>query len=481
MNKKHFGLFFLVFFLGLSASDTPINVAFYEQQFFQDNHTPFLLPDIYPIDPIKLEIASPGVTRSAARKPWTFMVYIASDNDLRAFAVNNIKQMASVGSNKNINIVIHLDIRLNGNQKMTRRYFVEKNKITPLETNDTRTHMDSGDPATLISFCEMAVKNYPAQQYALIMWNHGTGIIDPRHYKIVNPTDLFMFNPQTNKLDLDRSIGYLDLLSYTNLEIRGVCMDATTGNYLTNQKMEFALNEIYTKILGRKKLSIIGFDACLMSMLEVANITKEYADIMVGSQEVELGTGWNYARVLEPFCVKSLDNHSFAKHIVHAYEDSYSQITNDYTQSAIQLTYINQIEENIHHVSQLLVHCLKNQNNNSVRNIIKQCRNKKNCTSFDEPSYIDMYHFYINLQEHLDQFDLNNVSNQSIIDELRTTLDQGKRLISQAVIQNVSGKNLSKAHGLSIYFPEIRIHESYQKTNFSKRVAWSSLLSQYLH
>ncbi len=61
------------------------------------------------------------------------MVYMAADNDLRAFAANNIKQMASIGSNNNINIVIHLDIRLNDNQKVTRRYYVDKNKIKPHE------------------------------------------------------------------------------------------------------------------------------------------------------------------------------------------------------------------------------------------------------------------------------------------------------------------------------------------------------------
>ncbi len=480
MNSKHYVVFLLII-LGFLPLDASIGAQNFEQQFFQSSQIPFPLPDIYPIDPIYLEIAPiKKITRAIARKPWTFMVYIAADNDLRAFAANNIKQMASVGSNKNINIVIHLDIRLNGNQKMTRRYFVEKNKITPIDPPAPNQHMDSGDPQTLISFCECAIKNYPAQNYALILWNHGTGIIDPRHYKIINPTDLFMFNPQTNKLELDRSVGYLDLLAYKNLDMRGVCMDGTTGNYLTNQKMEFALNEISAKLLGHRKLNILGFDACLMSMVEVANITKKYADILVGSQEVELGTGWNYARVLQPFTSKNLSSTGFAQSIVNAYRDSYQQITSDFTQSAINLSHIDPIEQNINHVARILVECLAHQKNNSVKNTIKQCRNRRNCTSFDEPSYIDIHHFYTNLQENLNKFIFTNQSKQSLTQELTRMLTQGKKLIVSSMVLNVAGKNIKKAQGLSIYFPETRIHESYPKTNFAKNSAWLSFLSRYL-
>jgi hypothetical protein len=480
MNSKYYAIFLLIT-LGFFQTKASLGAQTFEQQFFQTSQIPFPLPDLYPINPIQLEIAPlEKITRATARKPWTFMVYIAADNDLRAFAANNIKQMASVGSNKNINIVIHLDIRLNGNKKMTRRYYVEKNKITPIDPHAQNQEMDSGDPQTLISFCESAIRSYPAQNYALILWNHGTGIIDPRHYKIINPTDLFMFNPQTNKLELDRSVGYLDLLSYKDLDMRGVCMDGTTGNYLTNQKMEFALHEICTRFLGRKKLNILGFDACLMSMIEVADITKEYADIMVGSQEVELGTGWNYARVLQPFDSKNINSTTFAQHIVGAYQDSYHQITNDFTQSAIALSRIDQIEQNIDSVSRILVECLAHQKNNSITNTIKQCRNRKNCTSFDEPSYVDIQHFYINLIENLNKFQLTDQNKQSLIADLQHLLIQGKKLITSSVLQNVAGKNINMAHGLSIYFPETRIHESYMKTNFAKKTAWLSFLSHYL-
>ena len=472
---------FLLIAIGSTTTHATTGIQTFEQQFFHNNPMPFPFPDIYPINSVPIDINTrENHTRTITKKPWTFMVYIAADNDLRAFAANNIKQMASIGSNNNVNIVIHLDIRLNGNQKITRRYYVEKNKITPIDQQSETRPMDSGDPKTLISFCEHAIKQYPAQSYALILWNHGTGIIDPRHYKIINPADLFMFNPKTNKLELDRSTGFIDLLSYKDMDRRGVCIDSTTGNYLTNQKLESALHEIYTRLLHNKKLSLIGFDACLMSMIEIANISKEYANIMIGSQEVELGTGWNYARVLQPLASNNIDCATFAHHIVTAYQDSYHQITNDFTQSAVNLTNINLLEQNIHSVALLLIECLLAQKNNSVRTAIKLSRNKKVCTSFDEPSYTDLHHFYKNLQSNLSKFLMNTPTKNHLINKLNLALTKGNKLILASVLANVAGKNLKMARGLSIYFPETRIHSSYLKTNFAKKNAWLSFLSHYL-
>ena len=82
----------------------------------------------------------------------------------------------------------------------------------------------------------------------LVFWNHGTGIIDPATGKIINSVDLFTFNNATHKLDLDRSIGFLDFITILEKEQRGICWDDSTGHYLTNQKLEEALSYI-TKII----------------------------------------------------------------------------------------------------------------------------------------------------------------------------------------------------------------------------------------
>lgn len=431
--------------------------------------------------------------RNAQTKDWTFIVYIAADNDLRGFAARNIKQMAEVGSNNNINIAVQLDIRITGNKKITRRYYIEPNKILHVNSDDPLSQkMDSGDPRTLVSCCKWAIESYPAQNYALILWNHGTGIIDPEKGRIINPSSLFAFNPTNNKLELDRTISFLDFINDTynidELDLskshllddpeRGICWDDSTGNYLSNQKLDWALNEICTTMLGGKKLSILGFDACLMAMIEIADIAKKYAQLMVSSQEVELGAGLDYEKVLAPFRSGSLDPQTFAKHTVEAYHQVYSKITNDYTMSAMNLIDTDKLSQNINLVAGLLIECLKNQKNNSVKNAVQVSKNKLLCTHFDEPSYIDLHHFYSNLLANLKHFLLNNGDQTK--QQLATALTEGQNLIKKFVIANRAGKNLSLAQGVSIYFPERRIHGSYKKTLFAAQNKWINFLTQYL-
>ncbi|HZW60827.1 MAG TPA: clostripain-related cysteine peptidase [Candidatus Babeliales bacterium] len=412
-------------------------------------------------------------------KDWTVIIYMAADNDLRGFAARNIKQMAAIGSNDYLNIAVQLDIKISGNKKITRRYYIEKDKILHVNADDPHSQkMDSGDPQTLISCCNWAINDYPAHNYALIFWNHGTGPLDPASGRIINPTELFTFNPVNNKFELDRTIGFLDFINAYDQQHRGICWDDSTGNYLTNQKLDFALNQICNNILQGKKFSIIGFDACLMSTIEIANIIKPYANIMVGSQEVELGTGWNYQRVFSPFQNNTLDMATFAQHIVRMYAATYNTITDDYTQSAVDLSGCDALEQNINTVSRLLIESLKHQKNSTVKNAIQVSRSKELCTHFDEPSYLDLHHLYTNLKANLKHFGLAN--NDPIIAELDQALRHGCSLIKNSVLANTSGKNLSLAQGISIYFPERRIHYSYKKTTFATNNTWFDFLTHFL-
>lgn len=446
----------------------------------------------------------------------TIIVYMAADNDLSAFARRNIDQMANIGSNENLNIAIHLDIKIVGNKKITRRYYIAgKNKIIHMNANETETQMmDSGQPATLISACKWAIENFPAKEYVLVFWNHGTGIIDPMLGKIINPTRLFNYNTTSHMLELDRTTSILgnvhqvknlynsshELLflldkkdtanqtDWSELEQelletedpRGICWDDSTGNYLTNQKLDEALSVIRQRYLNNKKFSIIAFDACLMSMLEIGSLLKKHADIMVGSQEVELGTGWNYEKVLKPFLTKNLSKKEFAKHIVQAYEATYQKITNDYTQSAVALDSISYLEDNINDIALLLIEALQTQKDKSVLNAIRASKNKLLCTYFDEPSYIDLDHFYTNLEQNLKLFAPVDQSRQNeLVNNLRQLLTQGRNIIKKIVLANVCGKNLKLAKGISIYFPE-RIHSSYPKTSFGSSNGWLQFLYAYI-
>ena len=418
------------------------------------------------------------------KKPWTFIVYMAADNDLRNFAMRNIKQMCQIGSNERVNIVVQLDIKLKAGKKTTQRFFITHEGPKQVNENDLSSQsMDSGKAETLISCCKWAIEDYPAHNYALMFWNHGSGIIDPNFNRVVCASELFRYNPTSNQLDLDRSIGFLDFMNTLNIqtsEQRGICWDDSSGNYLTNQKLDQALNTICSTLLGNKKFSIIGFDACLMSMLEVADIVKNYAHVMTASEEVELGTGLDYSQVLLPFISHVPTPQALGAHLATSYALTYQKITNDYTHSALDLDRISLLEHNVHRVSQLLITCLQNQKNGSVKQTLTACRNRNTCTHFDEPSYIDLHHFYRNVLSSLKAFLFKNNDQMNVINQLREALTEGCLSIENATIANVTGKNLSNAKGIAIYFPERGIHPSYRKTNFAQNNDWSVFLNQFM-
>lgn len=428
---------------------------------------------------------------------YTVGIYMAADNDLFPFAGRNIKQMQNVGSNNHLNIVVQLNSRKNKNKKISKRFLIKKDKLVQIGPD---FYSDSGNVNTLLDFCKWQIENFPADNQILILWNHGMGILEADLRKAINPSQLFKYNPKTRLINLDRNINFFDFISsqeINNHEIdlinsnefeeksnnttRGICFDDTTHNYLTNKDLKYALEIISKNLLKGKKLAILACDACLMSMIEVIAPLKEYADYFVSSQEVVLGTGYDYSKILEPLLNTSLSKEKFAEHIVKTYKETYGKITNDFTQSAINLSKFNLIEENLEQIAEILLIGLKNQDKNSVKEMIRLSKNKNNCTHFDEVSYVDLGHFYQNLLNNINKCNLKNPEETiNFKNNLTNLLKNGIELLNKIVIANVAGKNLKNATGMSIYFPERNIHKSYEQSVFATKTKWLSLLKKYI-
>ena len=417
-------------------------------------------------------------------KEYTFIIFMAADNDLHRFALKNIMQMEAVGSNENINIIVQLNTP--GYFNKTMRYVVHKGKrfLVQADGPAPTQKLNSGSPQTLIDCAEWAMKYYPAKNLVINFWNHGSGCWDPGVSKIINTCDLFHVNSETKMLELDRDIEYIDHIEEQNKsekQQRGICFDETYKSYMSNQDVKYALSEIHHRILGGKKIAAVWFDACLMSMVEIANLCKDHAEYLIASEDVEYASGSNYQLVFSPFINKVLSPKEFACHVVESFEKAYQQITRDYTQSAVDLSQVNRIETNIDLVSQQLLSALQNQQNKSVGSLLKQCKSRLLCTCFEEPSFIDLRHFYINLQANLWQINLTSLAQETAVKAaLSRLLEQGINLINSAVVANAAGSNLRGACGLAIYFPEKAMFNSYLKCNFGQSNSWSAMLAQYL-
>lgn len=409
-------------------------------------------------------------------KEWTFIVYMAADNNLYYFARQNLEAMKNVGSNDKINILVQLDHR--GETKTPERLHIEKGKIHRWESDNISLteKLDFGQVDTLVDCMRWATTEYPAHHYALVLWNHGIGAVDSIIGKTVNSSELFIFNPAKTLLELNRNVEFLEYFGKENPDNRGICFSDTYSTYITNHKLEIALERISKEVLQGKKLDILAFDACLMGMVEIASLAAPYSDIMVGSQEVELGTGWPYERILKKLAHHSLSPHEFAQHIVTSYSDYYYNITKDYTQSALDLAYINELETNILRFTSFIIPYLKNPSYELLNKFIKTCKSKKLCTYFSEPSYIDFYHFYSNLIEGINVIKSDPGFTPEFIHTLEQLLHAGLESIQKIVIKNGVGKNLEKAHGISIYFPNSKLHSSYLTIPFGLKTGWLTFL-----
>jgi len=419
------------------------------------------------------------VTRTTKKSDSTdtlFLVYMAADNNLHYFAWNNIKQMATVGSNQNVKIVIQLNEP--GAHKKTQRYLIEKNKAILLNQEQVAAgkKFNTGDPQTLIEFCNESIQRFPSKHIVLVLWDHGTGYLDPLKAKTSNLYDLFELNPADMMLELNRKHEFMERFDPQG-DCRGICFDETYHSYLSNQKLDYALKSICKKT--QRKFDIIGTDACIMQMVEFGALIAPYANLMVGSEEVELGAGWNYKHVLRPFQEQTLSPKELAKHIVHCYQKTYARITHDYTLSALDLTQHHKLIENVNDTGTLLVNCLKKQKNKSTEKAILQSRMRKNCACFDEPSYVDLGHLYFNLKKNLPNIALYDSENLLI--DLAKKLTEGLEIIKAIILANVTGKNIKNAQGISIYLPEKRIHPSYAKTPFSQTNNWGQLVHEFIH
>lgn len=210
----------------------------------------------------------PGKTRKRtftvnvrALPSWTVMFYLAADTNIEEALLENLQQIESVGSTDNLNLVVQVD-RIPGysgafgNWKDVRRYYVRadgslKEINSPLL--EAPGQLDMGNGATLEDFGRWAAAAFPAENYALVLNDHG----------------LFWLGAMT---------------------------DDTSGTFMSIPDMASALGGV-TSDLGNK-LDLLAFDACLMSNFETIVALAPYAEFMVASEESSPICGLDYATSL---------------------------------------------------------------------------------------------------------------------------------------------------------------------------------------
>jgi hypothetical protein len=266
---------------------------------------------------------------------WTILVFMNGKNNLEPDTLINFNQIASVGSSAAVHFLVELG-RPNAHYpgagsswSGVRRFRVEKGSnidSKPLmDLGNKGALTDMGKPEALTDFLNWGFEHYPAKHYMLVIWNHGQGY----RFQLARSRN-------TREASLSREATQSALISMNGGKspavigsFRSVSSDEVTGHILYNRQIQDALLALSQK--GRN-LDVIGFDACLMSMLETAYALRGAAQFMVASEELEPGSGWQYARWVKPLSDHpTISPKDLATLIVTSYKDEYQ----DYGQTTL--------------------------------------------------------------------------------------------------------------------------------------------------
>jgi hypothetical protein len=236
------------------------------------------------------------------------------------------------------------------------------------------------------------------------------------------------------------------------------------GDCLDNQELKRVLARAQ-RLLGRK-VDVVGMDACLMTMLEVAYQLKDHAKVLVGSEELEPGAGWPHSLILADLTKNSkMTPAELGATVVQRYVRSYRHRA-EATQSAIDL---GQIGDLVDAVDLLARRLLANIKNAALAPAIHGARRRT--LQFFDGLYVDLHHLAGNLA---------TASGLSpVTDACRSVqrVIQGREGRGPVIAEGHVGARLAPARGLSIYcpvYPTASVH--YGELEFAKRTPWADLL-----
>ena len=158
-----------------------------------------------------------------------------------------------------------------------------------------------------------------------------------------------------------------------------------------------------TEILGQK-LSFLGFDSCVMGMLEVGYQFKSVADIIVASEGSIPNAGWTYAQILGILANSHRETNvsDIARDFVIAFirrQDSYTigGVTVDL--AAWDLRLLDNLEKSLFNLVESLLKCFKDQKSVIYRQMKRALLQAHwNCQSYMFEQNIDLGDFCLLLK-----------------------------------------------------------------------------------
>jgi hypothetical protein len=456
------------------------------------------------------------------------MVYMAGDNgryltSMESEGYADLAEMKSVGSNDEVAILAQFD-----SPAGARRYYLTQGGRLEHDLVADLGPTNSGDPSVLEDFITWGMARYPSERTMLILWNHGSGWRDDdvyapyrllRHHHaslppvppsiagrrasraIFRSTVTALVEEEAQRLIRQQGIAqtYSAVLppawlvddptpwsvtrairrppltvsdlrpGQESSRPRAICFDDSSKDFLDTHELGAVLQRV---VANRRRLDILGMDACLMSMIEVAYEIRTSVDIMVASEEAEPLSGWPYGvilRVLADYPEMTADD--MAREIVDRYITAQSggAVSDPATQSALDLRYADAVALALDELARPLIGAIRT---TPGRGAVLQARVK--AQTFYDRDYVDLYDFASLLAS--DPPDAATAQAASALRSLLTPGDPGGMVLTTGAV----GPGGLRSHGLAIYFPLGGLSPFYSNLALSRACAWYRFLEIFL-
>jgi hypothetical protein len=243
------------------------------------------------------------------KKDWTIMIYMAGDNNLSVDMAYSLEQIKSVAEkDANINLFVYYD-GYSSNVPTLYCDFTQPPKEYPnfyrsfyedklIKRDEDGLNENSAAIHNVINFVDWCVNRVPykvgdetrygrkADNYAMIFSGHSFGFQSEGLYK-------------DEKSDYHMTLAKLkwmfERITFKQSELEEIAQ--TQQNYADETWSAERFKERTTEILGQP-LALLGFDSCVMSMLEIGCQFRKVATTMVASEGSVPNAGWSYAQLL---------------------------------------------------------------------------------------------------------------------------------------------------------------------------------------
>ncbi len=337
---------------------------------------------------------------SEDKAEWTVMLYLCG-TDLETdqmMGTENLSEISRTYPNDSVNMLIQTggtkkwhteDLEIDIDPKKTQRFSYDEEGFTLV---DEKPLQNMANSETLSEFITWGTKEYPAEKYMLVLWDHGAG------------------------------------------SAFGLITDELHNNaMMTLYDLEKALDKAGTDF------EVVAVDCCLMASLEMAGTVKDHAKYLVASEEVMPGEGSAYEEWLQYlYDIPECDGREIGTEFCDSLQQKYVELGDDMSSAILTASVIDLGEIG------------------NVEAAFDDFFTKIGEMTKDPVEYSNYLYYARLAEEYcggrygmVDLFDLADKARKNGIAEKEAT--KLNSAVSRAVLHDVKGKGRSYSHGLSYF------------------------------